>query len=218
MSGLFITFEGGEGAGKSTQAGLLAGFLRAAGHEVELTREPGGTPGAEALRDFLLFGGHDLCARAEVLAHFAARADHVERRILPALQQGRIVICDRFTDSTEAYQGYGLSHADPAMLDMIARLRALIPVVPDLTFVLQVPAAIAHARMAQRGSDRTDRYEALDTAFHARVAQGFDAVASRDGTRCRRIDASSAVDGVQAALRAELEPFLADMAGRAGNG
>lgn len=213
MAGLFITFEGGEGAGKSTQARLLAEFLRAQGHDVDLTREPGGTPGAEALRDFLLFGGHDLSARAEVLAHFAARADHVERRILPARAQGRIVICDRFADSTEAYQGYGLSHGDPALLDMIGRLRGLIPAAPDLTFMLQVPPAIAQARMAGRGNARTDRYEALDPAFHTRVAEGFDIIARRDAARCHRVDASGPMESVQLAIRAVLAPYL-DGAGR----
>ncbi|BAK83119.1 thymidylate kinase [Komagataeibacter medellinensis NBRC 3288] len=209
MRGLFITFEGGEGAGKSTQARLLAEHLRACGHDVDLTREPGGTPGAEALRDFLLFGGHDLCARAEVLTHFAARADHVERRILPALERGRIVVCDRFADSTEAYQGYGLSHGNAGLLDMIGQLRALIPASPDLTFMLQVPPDIAHARLQQRGSTRADRYEAEDAAFHARVAAGFEAIARRDGARCHRIDASGEAQGVQQAIRAVLAPRLA---------
>ncbi|WP_395371625.1 dTMP kinase [Komagataeibacter diospyri] len=208
MSGLFITFEGGEGVGKSTQARLLADYLRGRGLDVDLTREPGGTPGAEALRDFLLFGGHDLSSRAEVMAHFAARADHVDRRIAPALAAGKVVICDRFTDSTEAYQGHGLGNGDPVLLDMIARLRALVPAVPDLTLVLQVPPAIAAARMAERANDRTDRYEALDTAFHARVAVGFDMIARRDATRCRRIDASAAMDAVKDDIRTVVAPYL----------
>ncbi|GCE82889.1 dTMP kinase [Komagataeibacter diospyri] len=208
MSGLFITFEGGEGVGKSTQARLLADYLRGRGLDVDLTREPGGTPGAEALRDFLLFGGHDLSSRAEVMAHFAARADHVDRRIAPALAAGKVVICDRFTDSTEAYQGHGLGNGDPVLLDMIARLRALVPAVPDLTLVLQVPPAIAAARMAERANGRTDRYEALDTAFHARVAAGFDMIARRDATRCRRIDASAAMDAVQDDIRTVVAPYL----------
>ncbi|MCE2563992.1 dTMP kinase [Komagataeibacter sp. FNDCF1] len=211
MAGLFITLEGGEGAGKSTQAGLLADHLRACGHDVDLTREPGGTPGAEALRDFLLFGGHDLSARAEVLAHFAARTDHVERSIQPALAQGRIVICDRFSDSTEAYQGYGQGHGDPVLLDMIARLRALMPVRPDLTLVLHVPPDVAHARLRQRGNARADRYEAEDIGFHARVAAGFDAIARRDDARCHRIDASGDTDSVQQAIRAALAPRLAGL-------
>ncbi|GCE89635.1 thymidylate kinase [Komagataeibacter diospyri] len=208
MSGLFITFEGGEGVGKSTQARLLADYLRGRGLDVDLTREPGGTPGAEALRDFLLFGGHDLSSRAEVMAHFAARADHVDRRIAPALAAGKVVICDRFTDSTEAYQGHGLGNGDPVLLDMIARLRALVPAVPDLTLVMQVPPAIAAARMAERANGRTDRYEALDTAFHARVAAGFDMIARRDATRCRRIDASAAMDAVQDDIRTVVAPYL----------
>ncbi|AHI25767.1 dTMP kinase [Komagataeibacter xylinus] len=213
MSGLFITLEGGEGAGKSTQARLLAHHLRGLGLDVDLTREPGGTPGAEALRDFLLFGGHDLSPRAEVMAHFAARADHVDRRIAPALAAGKVVICDRFADSTEAYQGHGQGNGDPALLDLVARLRALVPAVPDLTLVLQVPPAIAAARMAERANGRTDRgctdrYEALDTAFHARVAAGFDTIARRDATRCRRIDASPALDVVQDAIRAVVAPYL----------
>ncbi|MFT8711815.1 dTMP kinase [Komagataeibacter rhaeticus] len=213
MRGLFITFEGGEGAGKSTQARLLADHLRAHGHDVDLTREPGGTEAAEALRDFLLFGGHDLSARAEVLTHFAARADHVDRRILPALAQGRIVVCDRFADSTEAYQGYGVSHADTGLLDMIGQLRTMLPVQPDLTFVLQVPPDVARDRLRQRADGRADRYEAEDAAFHARVAAGFDAIARRDAARCHRIDASGDAGGVQQAIRAVLAPRLAGRGG-----
>ncbi|MGS0647976.1 dTMP kinase [Komagataeibacter melomenusus] len=208
MTGLFITLEGGEGAGKSTQARLLADSLRAQGHDVDLTREPGGTPGAEALRELLLFGGHGLSARAEVMAHFAARADHVDQRIAPMLARGGVVICDRFTDSTEAYQGYGLSHGDPAMLGLIATLRELIPVTPDLTFMLEVPPAVAQARLAGRGDARTDRYEAEGAAFHARVAAGFDTIARRDAARCRRIDASGTPQAVQQALRDAVAPLL----------
>ncbi|MFT8420327.1 MAG: dTMP kinase [Gluconacetobacter sp.] len=183
MPGLFITFEGGEGVGKSTQVGLLEAHLRAGGHDVVRTREPGGTPGAEALRDFLLFGGHDLSLRAEILAHFAARCDHVDRLIRPALARGAVVICDRFADSTMAYQGYGTGQGDPATIGLIEVLTGQVGLTPDLTLVLTLERARALQRLHARGG-RADRYEAADEAFHARVAEGFAAIAEARPGRC----------------------------------
>ena len=145
MTGRFITLEGGEGAGKSTQAKLLAEALAARGLPVLRTREPGGAPGAEVLRDLLLGGRVDWSAPAETLLHFAARAEHVERTIRPALDAGMWVVCDRFYDSTMAYQGYGLG----ADRGMIAALIRLVGVHPDLTIVLDVSDAVAVARRAQ---------------------------------------------------------------------
>lgn len=193
---MFITLEGGEGAGKSTQARLLADALAAAGHEVTLTREPGGAPGAEILRTLLLDGRHAWSAAAETHLHFAARAEHLERTILPALARGAIVVCDRFADSTLAYQGYGQG-ADRAL---IAGLTRLLPRRPDLTLVLRVSTARAAERLASRGL-RPDRYEAMDAAFHARVAQGFAEIAAAEPDRCRVIDADGPVGAVHALVR-----------------
>ncbi len=136
---LFITLEGGEGAGKSTQARMLAAWLAQQGRAVLLTREPGGAPGAETLRRLLLSGEHDWSAAAETLLHFAARAEHIARSIRPALEAGMVVVCDRFADSTMAYQGYGQG-ADRAA---IATLTGLLGLAPDLTLVLDIDDAEA---------------------------------------------------------------------------
>ena len=162
---------------------------------VLLTREPGGAPGAETLRGLLLSGRHDWSAQAEMLLHFAARAEHVARTIRPALQAGMTVVCDRFYDSTMAYQGYGQG-ADRAQI--AAQIR-LLGIVPDLTLVLDVPEDIATARTAARGL-APDRYDRLGPGFHARVAAGFRAIAAAEPDRCRLIDASDNVDEVSARL------------------
>ena len=194
---MFITLEGGEGAGKSTQARLLAEALAETGRAVLLTREPGGAPGAEALRGMLLGGVVSWSAAAEAHLHFAARAEHLACTLLPALAAGMTVVCDRFADSTLAYQGYGQG-ADRAL---IRGLTALLPRRPDLTILLHVKPAVAAARMASRGQ-RLDRYEAMDAAFHARVAAGFAAIEAEEPVRCRGVDADGAVDTVHAAILA----------------
>jgi dTMP kinase len=191
--GRFITLEGGEGAGKSTQARLLADALGALGVSVLRTREPGGAPGAELLRGLLLGGTIAWSPRAETLLHFAARAEHVEQTIRPALATGTWVVCDRFADSTMAYQGYGQG-ADRAM---IATLTDLIGLVPDVTIVLDVSPAIAAARLRGRGG-AADRYEREDATFHARVAEGFREIARAESERCVLIDADGAEDAVHA--------------------
>ncbi len=193
----FITLEGGEGAGKSTQARLLAGALAQAGHAVLLTREPGGAPGAEALRAMLLGGVHRWAAAAEAHLHFAARAEHLARTILPALATGMVVVCDRFADSTLAYQGYGQG-ADKGL---ILGLTALLPRQPDRTVMLRVSPGVAAARMAGR-RQALDRYEAMDPAFHARVAEGFAAIAASAPDRCRVVDADGGVEAVHALVMA----------------
>ncbi len=177
--GLFITLEGGEGAGKSTQARLLADALRAGGREVVLTREPGGTPNAETLRALLLDRWRRWSPDAEILLHFAARAEHVEKTIAPALARGATVVCDRFFDSTLAYQGFGMG-ADRAL---IAHLSARLAVQPDLTLILSVSPDERRARLAQRRGG-PDRYEAEDDAFHDRVTAGFSAIAHAAEDRC----------------------------------
>jgi dTMP kinase len=181
----FITFEGGEGAGKTTQARLLAEALIRRGIPVLQTREPGGAPGAELLRGILLHGAIDWSPPAEAMLHFAARAEHVERTIRPALAAGTWVVCDRFADSTMAYQGYGQG----ADRQMIAVLTGLIGLKPDLTIVLDVPTEQAAARLRGRGSS-PDRYDRLSEAFHARVVDGFRRIAAAEPDRCVLIDAS----------------------------
>jgi dTMP kinase len=191
----FITLEGGEGAGKTTQSALLAEALTARGLDVLRTREPGGSPGAELLRGLLLGGTVDWSPRAETLLHFAARAEHVAKTVQPALAAGTWVICDRFFDSTLAYQGYGQG----ADRSFIVSLIGLLGIVPDLTLVLDVPEAVATERMRKRGGD-TDRYERLDAAFHARVRQGFRDIAATQPDRCALLDASADIQAVHTAI------------------
>ncbi|MBS1082990.1 dTMP kinase [Gluconobacter kondonii] len=198
-TGLFITLEGGEGAGKSTQARLLAEALRVEGHNVLLTREPGGTPGAEEIRNLLLFGKVDLSWRTEILMHMAARSDHLDNAILPALERGEIVVCDRFHDSTLAYQGYGVGQGSPEVLAFLNGARKLVNFEPDLTLMLELPRAQALERLNARGG-QTDRYEDQAEAFHERVLAGFDAIASADPLRVKRVDAGQTPEAVSAAL------------------
>jgi dTMP kinase len=199
----FITFEGGEGAGKSTQLRRLAESLRAKGLGVVTTREPGGAPGAETLRALLLSGQHDWAPQAEMLLHFAARAEHVAITIRPALAAGNWVLCDRFADSTAAYQGFGQG-ADRAA---IATLTGLLGIRPDLTLILDVSEAVAAERQAKRGR-APDRYDRLGRDFHRRVADGFRHIAAADPARCALIDASGSVDQVAAAILAVVEQAL----------
>jgi len=201
--GRFITLEGGEGVGKTTQAALLADALAAQRVTVLRTREPGGAPGAELLRGILLGGTVEWSAPAEALLHFAARAEHVEKTIRPALRAGTWVVCDRFFDSTMAYQGYGQG----ADRSVIAELSRLCGIVPDLTIVLDVPEAVALLRMRQRAR-AADRYERLDAEFHARVRQGFRAIAAADPARCVLLDASGDVRTVHTAVVAAAQARL----------
>ncbi|AQT04054.1 dTMP kinase [Acetobacter persici] len=184
--GLFVTLEGSEGVGKSTQLRLLQSALASLGHDVLTTREPGGSLGAEDLRQLLLFGKNPLSLRAEILTHFAARADHLDNMITPALARGQIVVCDRFTDSTMAYQGYGRAEGDPDVLDLIARLQNQLGQDPDVTFLLEAPRNVARLRLAARGAP-VDRYEQSDEAFHARVSAGFREIARQNTGRVRRL-------------------------------
>jgi dTMP kinase len=192
---MFITLEGGEGAGKSTAARGLAEALRARGRDVVLTREPGGTPGAESIRALLLDKTTNLVPLADTLLHFAARADHVARVIKPALDRGTIVICDRFYDSTMAYQAYGLS----GDADAVRVLIGLIGLKPDITFMLEVPEDIAKLRLAGRGL-AIDRYDAMGADFMRRVADGFKEIAAAEPERCRVIDASGTEDEILAQI------------------
>jgi dTMP kinase len=195
MPGRFITLEGGEGTGKSTQARLLADRLRAAGLTVLRTREPGGAPGAEVLRALLLSGELAWSLPAETLLHFAARAEHVEHSIRPALAAGTWVVCDRFADSTMVYQG----HAQGGDRAAIAALTDMMHLRPDLTVVLDVDVPTTLARLRTRGA-AADRYERLGEAFFVRVREGFAAVAAADPARCVMLPA----DGTPEAVAAEL--------------
>jgi len=202
-AGLFITFEGGEGAGKSTAAARLAGYLRNQGKAVLLTREPGGTPGAEAIRTLLLDPATQLTPLADTLLHFAARADHVETKIRPALSRGEIVICDRYYDSTAAYQGHGQG-VDPAT---IAALIRAIDLTPDITFMLEATASTAKQRLEARGQT-ADRYDLMGSEYMARVAAGFRAIAAAAPTRCVLIDANQDADAVFSDILAALQSRL----------
>lgn len=184
--GLFITLEGGEGVGKSTQLRLLQAALLSRGLDVVTTREPGGSAGAEDLRQVLLFGKNPLSWRAEILTHFAARFDHVDQLINPALAAGKVVICDRFTDSTIAYQGYGRANGRADVLRLIMMLQKELGRDPDMTFLLEAPRDVARLRLAARGAP-TDHYEQSDEAFHARLLHGFEALAEQNPKRIRRI-------------------------------
>lgn len=184
VRGRFISLEGGEGAGKSTQARLLADALSALGLPVLRTREPGGAPGAEHLRNLLLQGDITWSPQAETLLHFAARAEHVERSILPALRAGMWVVCDRFADSTMVYQGDGQGADKTAIATLTRMLRAQ----PDLTLVLDVSVPTSLARLARRGT-AADRYERLGADFFATIRQGFRAIAAADFQRYHLIDA-----------------------------
>jgi dTMP kinase len=193
MKGVFITLEGPEGAGKSLQAKRLADRLRGAGREAVLTREPGGTPAAEALRAIALES--PLHPRAELLVFLAARAEHVEVLIRPALERGAAVICDRYVDSTVAYQGYGLG-LDPEQIRSL-NAYATDGLMPDLTLVLDVPPKVGFAR---RGEVRGDNIERREDAFHERLREGFLAEARREPERMRVIDGSLGADAVAEAV------------------
>jgi dTMP kinase len=189
LSGRFISFEGGEGVGKSTQARMLADALRAQGIEVEVTREPGGTAGAEAIRTLLLSTeGAGWNARAEALLFAAARSDHVERLIMPALARGAWVVCDRYLDSSRAYQGGGggLTDADLLALHAIGSSGLL----PHRTILLTLDPAIAAERISLRDGDAVDRIGGRDRAYHDRVDAAFRAIAGTAPDRFVQIDAA----------------------------
>jgi dTMP kinase len=201
--GRFVTLEGGEGVGKSTQARRLAEALRARGHDVVLTREPGGTPGAEAIRALLMDGASDRwSARAEALLFAAARADHVERLICPALGRGAWVVCDRFVDSTRAYQGLagGISDAEIMQLHSVGSGGLL----PDRTLLLQMPIKAATSRALNRDGPGADRFAIRDIAFFDRVGEAFAEMASAEPARFRTIDAAGSEEQVTERLLAAL--------------
>jgi dTMP kinase len=196
--GQCITLEGGEGGGKSTQARRLAAWLGTAIGDVVLTREPGGSPGAEQIRGLLVDGDvRRWDPLGEALLHFAARRDHLVTTILPALQRGAWVLSDRFADSTMAYQGYGHG-VDRAALAELYRI-CVGALVPDLTLILDLPVEEGLARAAGRGAGE-DRYERMDRDFHERLRQGFLEIARNEPGRCVVIDATQDEGAVHAAI------------------
>lgn len=197
--GHFISFEGTEGVGKTTAIDILGTQLQAHGIDYLRTREPGGSPFAERLRDILLDPATAINDDTELLLLFAARCDHMQQVILPALQRGTWVLCDRFTDSTIAYQGFGRAHGDTAVLAKIAALIAqFIPRLPDLTLWLDLPVIEGMARAGKRSV--ADRFEQQENAFFNRVHNGFFALATEHPTRIAHIDALGHTDEVNARI------------------
>ncbi|GJD34461.1 dTMP kinase [Methylobacterium aerolatum] len=214
--GVFITLEGGEGAGKSTQAARLAATLRArTGRPVVVTREPGGSPRAEEIRAAVLAGvAKPYGPFAEALLFSAARLDHLETLIRPALARGETVICDRFLDSTRAYQG-AADGLDAELLDALERV-VVGPTRPDLTLILDLPAETGLARARARGAaagEGADRFEAESLGFHTRLRAAFLEIANREPARCAVIDAAAGPDDVEAAIRAVIATRLPGLAG-----
>lgn len=201
----FVTLEGGEGAGKSTQITRLADTLSQAGIPVVTTREPGGSPGADAIRRLLVEGEPGRWdGETEALLHFAARRDHLVRTVWPALADGTWVLCDRFADSTLAYQGYGHG-LDRSVIDTLYRL-AVGEFRPDLTLILDLPVETGLARAAVRHVAASgaveDRYERMDRTFHERLRAGFLDIAKQEPVRCAVVDAARDADAVAADIRA----------------
>lgn len=196
--GRFITFEGGEGSGKSTQIKLLAERLALKNLRAIVTREPGGSPGAEIIRHLILSGmGKLLGAEAETMLFAAARDDHVQSVIVPALAQGVWVLCDRFADSTRAYQGK-VGNVDVKLLDALERV-TIGTLKPDLTVILDLPVEIGMKRAAvRRGNEAPDRFEAEDIGFHQKLREAYRQIAADDPDRCELIDATGAPEQVAA--------------------
>lgn len=208
--GFFIALEGGEGAGKSTQAQRLAAHLRAAGHEVVLTREPGGAPGAEEIRRLLVTGEPGRWSPlTEALLMYASRDDHLNVTIRPALARGAIVITDRFADSSEAYQGAG----GGVSLNRLNALRSMVVGAdePDLTLIFDLPVATGLARAAARGGD--DRFESKGAAYHQRLRDAYLAIAARRKDVAVLIDAAQDEEAVADAIRVRVDAALARRAG-----
>jgi dTMP kinase len=207
VAGRFVTLEGGEGVGKSTQSRALAAALRARGLDVVETREPGGSPGAEAIRALLLEGESERwTAQAEALLFAAARSDHVTRTIRPALERGQWVLCDRFLDSSMAYQGL----VGGVGAEAVRRLHEVGSggFLPDRTLLLRLEGDQAAARTRVRDAAGADRFGAREAVYHARIAAAFDRLAAAEPERFRAVDASGAPEQVTARLLAALEDWL----------
>ena len=208
-AGLFITFEGGEGVGKSTQIHRLADLLRRRGHDVLVTREPGGSLGAEAVRHVLLSGAaEEFGVRMEAMLFAAARSDHIEEVIRPAVSEGTIVLCDRFMDSSRVYQGV-TGNLEPQFIQHLERI-AINGMVPDLTLVLDLPASVGLGRAkAREATDAApDRFEKEEVATHEKRREAFLDLTRNEPERCKLIDANQSEDAVAAAIMAAFEPLL----------
>jgi dTMP kinase len=210
--GRFITFEGGEGAGKSTQIRMLADRLAAARIRAIVTREPGGSPGAEIIRHLLLSGiGKVLGPEAETLLFAAARDDHVHLVIAPSLARGLWVLCDRFSDSTRVYQG-SLGKVDPALIDALDRV-TIEALRPDLTLVLDLPAETGLARAARRrGAGNADRFEGENLDFHRRLRDAYRQLVRDHPDRCVLIDADADEKTVSTRIWQAMQERFADLA------
>jgi dTMP kinase len=194
--GRFITFEGGEGAGKSTQLKRLVARLEGEGRKVVATREPGGSPGAESIRELVLNGAADRWSpTTETLLMYAARRDHIERVVRPALTRGAWVVCDRFADSTRAYQG-AAGGVGPALISAL-EAEVLEDTRPDLTLVFDLPPDVGLQRAQARAGGEM-RFESKGLAFHERLREGFLAIAAAEPARCAVIDADASLDEVEA--------------------
>lgn len=207
-SGRFITFEGGEGVGKSTQAHLLVDALRGRGLEVVQTREPGGTLGAEAIRDLLLDKRFTWDTRAEALLFAAARSDHVSQLIGPALDRGEWVVCDRFIDSSRAYQAGGGEWSDDAVLSL--HTLGSHALMPDVTFLLQAPTDEIAQRLHERDGNHVDRIGGKPAVYHARVAEHFRQLAVTDPERFVLIDASGSPAEVHQRVMRAMAPLIGE--------
>ena len=207
MRGFFITFEGGEGAGKSTQITRLAEVLKARGFDVLVTREPGGSPGAEAVRHVLLSGAAEkLGPEMEAILFASARNDHVEQVIRPAVDTGKIVLCDRFMDSSRVYQGV-TGGLDPEFMRQLEEV-AIHGMVPDLTVILDIDPELGLERAAKRRAGPADRYEKETIALHRRRRDGFLDIAKSEPQRCKIVDASAEPEAVAAAILSNVTALL----------
>ncbi|MEM7198377.1 MAG: dTMP kinase [Pseudomonadota bacterium] len=205
MRGRFISFEGGEGVGKSTQVSLLCDVLHARAIPYIKTREPGGTPNALAVRELLVQGAHDRWDRdCELFLFLAARIDHWRKKILPALLAGQWVVCDRFSDSTVAYQAYGYQQD---LYDILELHQKFLPDArPDCTIILDTDLKISLSRARARSIDQ--RFERKEMEFHERVRNGFRHIAKQEPKRCKLVDASCALHAVHAAILTHVEALI----------
>lgn len=209
VSGLFITFEGGEGAGKSTQIALLAQRLREKGFDPLITREPGGSPGAEAVRHVILSGAAEAYGPAmEALLFAAARSDHIDQLIRPALEAGRIVLCDRFIDSSRVYQGV-TGNLDSGFMSTLERI-TIDGVRPDMTIILDIPAEQGLARaVKRRGNEVADRFEKETIFMHEARRKAFLDIAKHESDRCKVVDADRSADMIAAEIATLVDTLLA---------
>lgn len=203
--GRFITFDGIDGAGKTTQIDLLAAYLREQGKQVYITREPGGTQLSEQIRALLLDTNNHMAATTELLLMFASRAEHIEQILRPKVAAGEWVICSRFTDATLAYQGYARGIA----LDKIRQIAEVVhgDFNPDISFFLDLPAETAAVRRDQRG-ESVDRFEAEQLSFMQTVRQGYLSIAESEPKRCSVIDATKSVEAMAMRIRNEISRYL----------